>query len=107
MSGPIVITLKDKLEFIESLLIPSFDPDNVVGTSKERKKWMTQRAIDTHWDASISGELIIRYGTVESLEEAKAERTKVESLLEKAEEKERKQGKSKRHLFIIHHSSLF
>ena len=106
MSGPLDISLKDELLFIKSLLIPSFDPDNVdVGTSKERKKWMRDEADNTRWDVAISTELIKRFGTVDSLEEAKGERTKVETWLEKAEEKERKQGKSKRHLFIIHRSS--
>ena len=105
MSGSLDISLKDELLFIESLLIPSFDPDIIVGTSKERKKWMRDEANNTRWDVAISTELIKRFGTVDSLEEAKGERTKVESWLEKAEEKERKQGKSKRHLFIIHRSS--
>ena len=100
MSGSLDISLKDELLFIESLLIPSFDPDIVVGTSKERKKWMRDEANNTRWDVAISTELIKRFGTVDSLEEAKGERTKVESWLEKAEEKERKQGKSKRRLFI-------
>eukprot|EP01039_Chlorochromonas_danica_P020891 gene20891-25615_t len=85
MSGPLNISLKDKLLFIESLLIPAFDPDNELDTSKKRKEWMRQRAINTGWDAGISGELIIRYGTVASLEEVKAERR----LVERAKENER------------------
>jgi hypothetical protein len=107
MSGPLDISLKDKLLFIESLLIPCFDPDNELDTSKKRKDWMRQEAINTNWDAGISAELIIRYGTVKSLEEAerKLEEVKAERLLERAEENERRQGKTKHHLFtcIVFH----
>jgi hypothetical protein len=88
--------LKDELLFIKSLLIPCFDPDNELDTSKKRKDWMRQEAINSHyWDAGISEELIERYGTVKSLDEAerKLEEVKVERLLEKAEENERKHGK--------------
>ena len=86
--GPLDISLKDELLFIKSLLIPAFDPDNSEPeTSKERKEWMKKRANNTNWDAGVSAELIKRYGTVNSLEEAKKERTKAERLLEKAEEK--------------------
>ena len=107
MSGPLDISLKDELLFIKSLLIPSYNPRYKLDTPEKRDDWMSQRAIATHWDEDISAELIIRYGTVDSLEEAKGElaEVKAEILLEKAEEKERKQGKSKRHLFIIHRSS--
>jgi len=62
MSAPLEISLKDKLLFIESLLIPAFDPDYELDTSKKRKEWMRQRANNTNWDAVISAELIIRYG---------------------------------------------
>jgi hypothetical protein len=84
--GPLDISLNDKLLFIERLLIPAFDPDNEQ-TPKERKKWMKKKANKTNWDAGVSAELISIYGTVNSLEEAKEERTKAERLLEKAEEK--------------------
>ena len=89
MSGPLKISLKDKLEFIESLLIPAFDPDYELDSSKKRKEWLQARGEQKKWSVDILAELIERYGTVKSLEEAKAER-----LLEKAEENERKQGKS-------------
>ena len=116
MSGPLDISLKDKLEFIESLLIPAFDPDNELDSSKKRKEWMRQEAINTNWDAGVSAELIKRYGTVKSLEEAerKLEEVKAERLLEKAEENARKQGKSsimarKNHLylFFFHHTFVY
>jgi hypothetical protein len=90
MSGPLNISLNDELLFIKSLLIPAFDPDNELDTSKKRKEWMRQEAINTGWDAGISGELIIRYGTVASLEEVKAERR----LVERAKENERQRGKT-------------
>jgi hypothetical protein len=88
MSGPLDISLKDKILFIESLLIPAFNPDNELDTSKKRKEWLETRGEQKKWSLDILTELIERYGTVNSLEEAKAER-----LLEKAEESERKQGK--------------
>jgi hypothetical protein len=89
MSVPLEISLKDKLLFIESLLIPAFDPDNELDTSKKRKEWLETRGVQKKWSLDILTELIERYGTVKSLEEAKAER-----LLVKAEENERKQGKT-------------
>ncbi len=116
--GPLDISLEDKRLFIESLLIPAFDPDNELETSKERKEWMKKRANNTNWDAGVSAELIIRYGTIKSLPEAKAERlqaeakaeralekaeAKAEREMEKAEENERKRGKSS----IIYSSSSF
>jgi hypothetical protein len=94
MSGPLDISLKDKIEFIESLLIPAFDTDNELDCSKKRKEWMRQEANNTNWDVGISTELIKRFGTVKSLEEAEMKLEKAERLLEKAEENERKQGKS-------------
>jgi hypothetical protein len=71
MSGPLVITLKDKLEFIESLLIPSFTPKFNLNTPEKRDAWMTSRAKATNWDEKIFGELLIRFGTIENLKEAK------------------------------------
>jgi len=92
MSGPLDIELKDDLLFIKSILIPSFDPDNKLTTSKKQKNWMKRKAKKNQWDMIIAAELISRYGTVESLEEAKAERAKAERMLEKEAEKESKQG---------------
>ena len=103
MSTRLVITLKDKLDFIESLLIPSYNPRYKLDTPEKRDDWMREEAIATHWDKDISGELIIRYGTVDSLEKAKGELEEVKAEI-KAEESERKEGQSKRHLFI--HRSL-
>ena len=74
MSGPLVITLKDKLEFIESLLIPSFTPKFNLDTPEKRDAWMTSRAKETNWDEKIFGELLIRFGTIENLKEAKEEK---------------------------------
>ena len=109
MSTRLVITLKDKLDFIESLLIPSYNPRYKLDTPEKRDDWMRDEAIATHWDEGISAELIKRFGTVDSLERAekKLEEVKAEILLQKADEKERKQGKSKRHLFIIHSTVHF
>jgi len=59
MLGPLVISLKDELLFIKSILIPAFNPDNELDTSKQRKEWMRTRAINTHWDAGIHEELLI------------------------------------------------
>lgn len=58
MAGSLDINWKEKLFFVESILIPSFDPDNGLGSSIERKTW----------DNTLSTELIKRYGTVSSLD---------------------------------------
>ncbi|KAJ1407447.1 hypothetical protein B484DRAFT_423651 [Ochromonadaceae sp. CCMP2298] len=100
VSGPLDISLKDKLLFIERLLIPSFDPDNELDTSKKRKEWMGHEANNTEWGTSISAELIKIYGTVKSLEKAETLFEKAERLLEKAEENERKQA------FVIRYGSI-
>jgi hypothetical protein len=99
MAGPLDISLKDELLFIKSLLIPAFDPDNELETSKKRKKWLETRGVEKKWSLEILTELIERYGTIVSLEEAKAEKVQAERLLEKAEEKKRKHGKN--HLFTL------
>jgi len=99
VAGPLDISLKDKLLFIKSLLIPAFDPDNELETSKKRKKWLETRGVQKKWSLEILTELIERYGTIVSLEEAENELEKAERLLEKAEEKKRKHGKN--HLFTL------
>jgi len=92
VAGPLDISLKDKLLFIKSLLIPAFDPDNELETSKKRKIWLETRGVQKKWSLEILTELIERYGMVKSLAEA-------ERLLKKAEENERKHGKN--HLFTL------
>ena len=101
MVGPLDISLNDELLFIKSLLIPAFDPDNELETSKKRKKWLQTRGVEKKWSLEILTELIERYGTIVSLEEVENELEKVqaERLLEKAEEKKRKHGKN--HLFTL------
>lgn len=86
MFARLEISAKDKLDFIESLLIPAFDPDNALNTSKERKEWMRREADQAHWDMTVANELIKRYGMVQSLEKA------VEAL-ERAEKNFTRQGK--------------
>jgi hypothetical protein len=86
------ISLKDELLFIKSLLIPSFNPKNNIDTPEMRDEWLATRAEQKKWDSEVADELIERYGTVKSLDEAKEERVKTERLLEKAEGNERKQG---------------
>jgi len=93
MLGPLVISLKDELLFIKSILIPAFNPDNELDTSKQRKEWMRTRAINTHWDAGIHEELLIKYGTVKSLDKAELEKVEMERKMEmerKLEKVERK-----------------
>ena len=99
MAGPLDISLKDKLLFMKSLLIPAFDPDNELETSKKRKKWLETRGVQKRWSLDILTELIERYGMVKSLEEAERKLEKAERLLEEEEENERKQ--SKNHLFTL------
>ena len=102
MLGPLVISLKDELLFIKSILIPAFNPDNELDTSKQRKEWMRTRAINTHWDADIHEELLIKYGTVKSLDKAKLEKVEMERKMEKMEmEMERKLEKVERKLETV------
>jgi hypothetical protein len=82
MSGRLVISLKDELDFIKSILIPAFDPDVTVGDSKERKEWMRQEASTTLWGEPIARELIKRYGAVKDRDEAIQKETNVQRLLE-------------------------
>ena len=79
------ISLNDKILFIESLLIPAFNPKNKLDTSEKREEWLQTRGVQKKWQQEILTELIERYGMVNSLEEAKR-------LLEK--EEKRKLGKS-------------
>ena len=97
MLGPLVISLKDELLFIKSILIPAFNPDNELDTSKQRKEWMRTRAINTHWDAGIHEELLIKYGTVKSLDKAELEKVEMERKMDKME-MERKLEKVERKL---------
>ena len=108
MSAPLEISLKDKLLFIESLLIPAFNPKNQLDTPEKREEWLETRGVQKKWSLEILTELIERYGTVNSLKKAekKLEEVKAERLLEKAEENERKLGKSSKvSIFHIHRSS--
>ena len=104
MAGPLDISLKDKLLFMKSLLVPAFDPDNELETYKKRKKWLETRGVQKRWSLDILTELIERYGMVKSLEEAERTLEKAERLLEEEEENERKQGKKG---IICFHSSFF
>jgi hypothetical protein len=88
MSGPLDICLSDKILFIESLLIPAFNPKNKIDTSEKREEWLQTRGVQKKWNLEIVTELIERYCTVNSLEEAKAERLLL------LEENQRKLGKS-------------
>ncbi len=72
MSGPLQVSWKDKLEFIASLLIPSFNPKNKLNTPEERDAWLQTRGEQKKWRMDILAELIERYGMVISLEEAEA-----------------------------------
>lgn len=90
MSGPLEISLKDKLLFIESLLVPSFNHKNKLNTPEAREEWLKTRGVQKKWNEEHLEELIERHGTILTLEEAKAEKTKVEGMLEK----ESKQGKN-------------
>ena len=49
MSALPVISLEEKIEFLESVVIPSFDVDLEFKTSKERKEW-TKINADKYWD---------------------------------------------------------
>ncbi len=88
MSGPLVISLKDKLDFIESLLVPSFNSKHNLETSEKRDEWLAKCAKQKRWDDELAAELIEQFGTVANLAEAELERDKVVRL----QKYERKQG---------------
>lgn len=94
MSGPLEISLNEKLLFIESLLIPAFDPDNELDSSKKRKEWIATQSEEKKWGSEVALKLIETDGAVENLAEAKAAGAKVERSLE------RQQGKSKGNCFV-------
>ena len=110
MSGRLRINLKDKLDFIESILIPSFDENYQLDSSKKRKDWMKQEASMTNWNMVMAAELIKRYGTVGTLEQAARYEVEVTAkmLKEKWAEKDTKQGmKLWYHCSCLPYSLLF
>ena len=74
MSGLRVVSLDEKIEFLESVVIPSFDVDREFKTSKERKEWMKVTAKDDGWPDNKAALLNRIYSAISTLDEAKAEK---------------------------------
>jgi hypothetical protein len=69
MSGLPVISLDEEIQFLESVVIPSFDDDREFKTSKERKDWMRLKA-EKHLLTDKTNELMDRFSTISTLKKA-------------------------------------
>jgi hypothetical protein len=69
MSGFPVVSLDKKIDFLESVVIPSFDEDLGLKTSKERKDWMKVKA-EKYVTKEEADELMDRFSTIYTLEKA-------------------------------------
>ena len=67
MSALPVVPLDEKIEFLESVVIPSFDVDREFKTSKERKEWMKLKA-EKYLTKEKADELMDRFSTISTLE---------------------------------------
>eukprot|EP00981_Chlorochromonas_danica_P013835 scaffold6913_cov169-Ochromonas_danica.AAC.1 len=77
------ISVNEEIQFVRSILIPSFDKDNQFKTSKERKEWIKATAKDDGWPENMATLLNRIYSTISSLDEAKAEKEKLEAKQER------------------------
>lgn len=86
MSALPVVSLEEKIEFLESVVIPSFGVDLEFKTSKERKEWMKLKA-DKYWEEEKSIELCQQFNIIATLEAAEA---KLEALHERLQQQKGK-----------------
>jgi len=86
MSGLPEISLDEEIQFLKSVVIPSFDVDREFKTSKERKEWMRLKA-EKYLTKDKADELMDRFGIVSTLEKAE------EKLLETKQERQQAGGK--------------
>ena len=77
MPGLPVVSLDEKIEFLESVVIPSFDVYREFKTSKERKEWMKLKA-EKYLAKEKADELMDRFCTISTLEKAEEKLLKVE-----------------------------
>lgn len=100
------ISLEEKIEFFDRLLLPSFSPLNNLGTAAERDAWIASRAIEINFDPISAAELRVMYAifssmdgmegalaqkaVLEAKEEKERQRADEREIREKAEEMERK-----------------
>lgn len=93
-SSPQRISLYETALFIESILVPSFNPDHTLDTSSKRTGWMREETVRLNWDAAISSELVDTYGSVSSIIDAETLLDDVRAKLrlqEQEKERERKE----------------
>lgn len=95
--------MQERLNFIESVLIPSFHPRTILETPEDRDAWLAKRAQEKGWETKLATELIKRYGAVESLQQAQEEKAGVEKRVVRAEEIESLRGKTSLVFIVLHH----
>lgn len=94
MSRLLTISHADKCEYIERLLLPSFNEKyNLNAVTKD--EWLMTRAKEYGWTNILATALIDMYGTIKTIEEAKEERD-VQRRLEYQESKEREEKEKER-----------
>jgi hypothetical protein len=86
MSGLPEISLDEEIQFLKSVVIPSFDEDREFKTSKERKEWMKVTAKDDGWPDNKAALLNRIYSAISTLDEAKAEKEKLEAKQERLQQ---------------------
>lgn len=85
MSGLSEVSLNEKIAFLESVVIPSFDVDHEFKNSKERKEWMRVTAKKDGWPNGKASLLNRIFSTISSLKDAE------EKLKETKQERQQQQ----------------
>ncbi len=84
MSGLPEISLDEEIQFLESVVIPSFAPRLKFGSDEEkRSEWMKVTAKDDGWPDNKAALLNRIYSAISTLDEAKAEKEKLEAKQER------------------------
>jgi hypothetical protein len=102
MSGLPVVSLDEGVQFLESVVIPSFDGDRELKTSKERKEWMRLKA-EKYLTIDKANELMDRFSTISTLEMAEEK----ERLLEAKQERQQQHLSAGNSLWIFYFASPF
>jgi hypothetical protein len=100
MSGLPVVSLDEEIQFLKSVVIPSFDGDRELKTSKERKEWMRLKA-EKYLTIDKANELMDRFSTISTLEMAE------EKLLEAKQERQQQHLSAGNSLWIFYFASPF
>lgn len=87
------VSLEEKIDFLESIVIPSFDADHNFTTVEERKDSMANTAMTDGWQEK-KAELLLRiYNNISTVDEAMA---KLEALQQRQQ-----QGNLLMRMFVI------